>query len=196
MYFFSTISFCLLLWVDKTVEYHLSVFNRRLRRDSKPIKAMIKKFLVKQIKQSAVGKQMYEAIYGKDHSLNASFGKASSLISSDGDGFCIDGTRFISLAKSRENYLVIAPSGRGKSQVSVFPFLLNAKGKSSLIINDPSGELSNTIPYLESVGYQCEILDFAKNTLGNILLAPGNIIANLSFRKAQVIFGDPIPDWT
>ncbi len=125
---------------------------------------MIKKFLVKQIKQSAVGKQMYEAIYGKDHSLNASFGKASSLISKEGEGFCVDGTRSLSLAKSRENYLVIAPSGRGKSQVSVFPFLLNAKGKSSLVVNDPSGELSNTIPYLESVGYQCEILDFAKKS--------------------------------
>lgn len=125
---------------------------------------MLKKFFIKQIKKTPVGKQIFEKIYGKDHSLKADFGKASSLISKDGDGFCIDGTRFLSLAKSRENYLVVAPSGRGKSQVSVFPFLLNAKGKSSLIVNDPSGELSNTIPYLESVGYQCEILDFAKKS--------------------------------
>lgn len=121
---------------------------------------MLKKFFIKQIKKTPVGKQIAEAIYGKDHSLKASFGKASSLISKDGEGFCIDGTRFLSLAKSRENYIVIAPSGRGKSQVSSIPFILNAKGKSSFLVNDPSSELANTIPYLESVGYTCHILDF------------------------------------
>ncbi len=126
---------------------------------------MIKKFILKQIKQSSpVGKQFVETIWGKDHTLKAEFGKANNLISTTGDGFCIDGTRFLSLAKSRENYLVVAPSGKGKSQVSVFPFLLNAKAKQSLIVNDPSGELSSTIPYLESVGYQCNVLDFAKKT--------------------------------
>lgn len=125
---------------------------------------MLKKFLIKKIKQTPVGKQIYEGIYGKDHSLKAEFGKASRLISSEGDGFCIDGTRFLSLGKSRENYLVLAPSGRGKSQVSVFPFLLNAKGNFSLMVHDPSGELSRTVPYLESVGYQCEVLDFAKKS--------------------------------
>lgn len=126
---------------------------------------MIKKFILKQIKQSSpVGKQFVETIWGKDHTLKAEFGKPNNLISTTGDGFCIDGTRFLSLAKSRENYLVVAPSGKGKSQVSVFPFLLNAKAKQSLIVNDPSGELSSTIPYLESVGYQCNVLDFAKKT--------------------------------
>lgn len=125
---------------------------------------MLKKFFIKQIKKTPVGKQIAEAIYGKDHSLKASFGKASSLISKDGEGFCINGTGFLSLSRSRENYLVVAPSGKGKSQVAVFPFLLNAKGKSSLIVHDPSGELSNAINYLQSVGYQCEILDFAKKS--------------------------------
>ena len=124
---------------------------------------MIKKFILKQIKQSSpVGKQFVETLWGKDHTLKAEFGKPNNLISTTNDGFCIDGTRFLSLAQSRSNYLVVAPSGKGKSQVSVFPFLLNAKGKHSIIINDPSSELSSTIPYLESVGYKCFILDFAK----------------------------------
>ena len=124
---------------------------------------MIKKFILKQIKQSSpVGKQFVETIWGKDHTLKAEFGKANNLISTTNDGFCIDGTRFLSLVQSRSNYLVVAPSGKGKSQVSVFPFLLNAKGKHSLIVNDPSSELSSAIPYLESVGYKCFILDFAK----------------------------------
>lgn len=126
---------------------------------------MIKKFILKQIKNSSpVGQQFVETFWGKDHTLKAEFGKANHLISSANDGFCIDGIRFLSLSQSRSNYLVIAPSGKGKSQVSVFPFLLNAKGRHSLIVNDPSGELSSTINYLESVGYQCHILDFAKKT--------------------------------
>mgnify|MGYP003608865984 FL=1 len=84
---------------------------------------MIKKFILKQIKQSSpVGKQFVETIWGKDHTLKAEFGKANNLISTTGDGFCIDGTRFLSLTQSRSNYLVVAPSGKGKSQVSVFPF--------------------------------------------------------------------------
>ncbi|MET3536706.1 type IV secretory system conjugative DNA transfer family protein [Chryseobacterium limigenitum] len=130
---------------------------------------MIKNFLLKQIKKqisesSPIGKQFVENVWEKDHSLKASFGKPSSLISPHEKGFCIDGKNFISIAKSRENYLVVAPSGKGKSQVSVFPFLLNAKGKFSIIVNDPSGELSQTISYLESVGYRCSVLDFGKKT--------------------------------
>lgn len=92
------------------------------------------------------------------------FGDPSKLISAKEKGFCIDGTRFISVQRSRENYLVVAPSGKGKSQVSVFPFLLNNSGEYSLIVNDPSSELSKTIPYLESVDVDCHILDFGKKT--------------------------------
>ncbi len=130
---------------------------------------MIKKFLLKQIKNqisnsSPEGKKFAEFVWGKDHSLSASFGKPFALMSSYEQGFCIDGKNFLSVAKSRENYLVVAPSGRGKSQVSVFPFLLNAKGRFSIIANDPSGELSQTIPYLQSVGYKCSILDFGRKT--------------------------------
>lgn len=124
---------------------------------------MIKKFILNQIKASSpTAKQVVETLWGKDNSLKAEFGKANNLISTANDGFCIDGTRFISLPKSRENLLVVASSGRGKTQINVFPFLLNAKGKYSIIANDPSSELSSTIPYLESVGYKCFILDFAK----------------------------------
>lgn len=103
-------------------------------------------------------------MFGKDHSLSASFGDASKLMFSNEQGFCIDGKRFLTLARSRENYLVVAPSGKGKSQVSVFPFLLNAKGRNSIIVNDPSGELSQTIPYLESARYSCHVLDFGNKT--------------------------------
>lgn len=130
---------------------------------------MIRKFLLKQIKNqlvnsSPVGKQIVETVWGKDHSLKASFGKANRILSPYGEGFCIDGKNFIAIPKSRENLLVVAPSGRGKSQVVAIPTLLNARGKYSIIVNDPSRELSATIPYLQSVGYRCSILDFGKKT--------------------------------
>ena len=131
---------------------------------------MIKKFIVKQIKNqisqsSLFGKQFVENFWGKDHSLKAEFGKPSSLMSPYEQGFCIDGKKtFLSVAKSRENLIIVAPSGKGKSQVVAIPTLLNSKGRYSIIVNDPSGELSQTIPYLDSVGYQTHILDFGKKT--------------------------------
>lgn len=130
---------------------------------------MIKKFLLKQIKNqigggSKAGKQFVEFFWDKDHSLKAEFGKPSKLLFPHEYGFCIDGKNFISLARSRENLLVVAPSGRGKSQVVAIPTILHSKGKYSVMVNDPSSELSQTIPYLESVGYQCSILDFGKKT--------------------------------
>ena len=131
---------------------------------------MIRKFLLKQIKNqmnsTPIGKKVAENLWGKDHSLKASFGKANKILSPYEDGFCIDGKNyFMSIPKSRENLLVVGGSGRGKSQIIAIPTLLNAKGKYSIIINDPSRELSvATIPYLQSVGYECSILDFGKKT--------------------------------
>ena len=130
---------------------------------------MIRKFLFKQIKNqmnsTPIGKKVVETIWGKDHSLKASFGKANKILSPYEDGFCIDGKNyFMSIPKSRENLLVVAPSGRGKSQVIAIPTLLNSKSKYSIIVNDPSRELSATIPYLQSVGYRCSILDFGRKT--------------------------------
>ena len=131
---------------------------------------MIRKFLLKQIKNqmnsTPIGKKVAENLWGKDHSLKASFGKANKILSPYEEGFCIDGKNyFMSIPKSRENLLVVGGSGRGKSQIIAIPTLLNAKGKYSIIINDPSRELSvATIPYLQSVGYKCSILDFGKKT--------------------------------
>ena len=94
---------------------------------------MIKKFLLKQIKNqlsnsSPVGKQVVETIWGKDHSLKATFGKANKILSPYEEGFCIDGKNyFMSIPKSRENLLVVASSGRGKSQVVAITTLLNSR---------------------------------------------------------------------
>lgn len=105
-----------------------------------------------------------QMMLGKDHSLKAGFGKASKLLKRTHDGFCLDGIRSISRHQSCSNILTVAPSGKGKTQVSVFSFLLRQKGNYSIICNDPSGEISTVIPYLESVGIRTMILDFGKKT--------------------------------
>jgi len=98
------------------------------------------------------------------HTLNASFGDSQNLLSRRHKGFCVDGKRFLSLKQSRSNMVVIAPSGKGKTQISIFPFLLNTTGNCSFIINDVSGELGQTIPYLKSQGIQTMVLDFGQKT--------------------------------
>ncbi|QTE21081.1 type IV secretory system conjugative DNA transfer family protein [Polaribacter cellanae] len=105
-----------------------------------------------------------QMMLGKDHRLKAGFGKASKILKRTHEGFCLDGIRSISIHQSCANVLTVAPSGKGKTQVSVFPFLLNQKGNYSIICNDPSGEISEVEPYLESVGIQTAVLDFGKKT--------------------------------
>jgi type IV secretory pathway TraG/TraD family ATPase VirD4 len=113
-----------------------------------------------------LGQTFKDSFFGNDnnHSLDASFGNSSKLLSTKNKGFCLDGKRSISLKQSRSNALVVAPSGKGKTQVSIFPFLLNFTGQSSLLINDVSGELAQAIPYLNSIGVTTGILDFGKKT--------------------------------
>ena len=105
-----------------------------------------------------------QMMLGKDHRLKAGFSKASKILKRTHEGFCLDGKRNITKHQSCANVLTVAPSGKGKTQVSVFPFLLNQKGDYSIICNDPSGEISAVQPYLESVGIQTAILDFGKKT--------------------------------
>ncbi len=98
----------------------------------------------------------------KDHTLKASFGRAGKILSSNNDGYVIDGFKSITKKMSRSNVCVIAPSGVGKSQVVVIPSIINiAKSESSMIINNPHGELGATIPYLESIGYEIIDLDLS-----------------------------------
>ena len=89
-----------------------------------------------------------ESLYSKNNEHNATFGKASKLISSRNTGWCVDGKRFLDMPTSRQNFCVVAGSGKGKTQVHIFPTLLNSD--SSMVVNDNSGELEVIVPYLKS----------------------------------------------
>ena len=103
-----------------------------------------------------------ESFSEKDHTANASFGNPSKLISPNNKGWCVDGKRFLDMSTSRRNLLVVAGSGRGKSQVQIFPTILNAT--SSMVINDNSGELSSCITYLNSKGVNTMVLNLSERT--------------------------------
>ncbi|SDW81704.1 Type IV secretory system Conjugative DNA transfer [Lutibacter oricola] len=103
-----------------------------------------------------------ENILEKDHSTNAEFGKPSSLISKRNKGWSIDGKRFLDLEISRRNLCVVAGSGKGKTQVQIFPTLLNAT--SSIVVNDNSGELASCIPHLQSKGFEALVMNLTHKT--------------------------------
>ncbi len=110
-----------------------------------------------------------DSLMDKDHQVNASFGNASSLISRRNKGWCIDGKRFLDMETSRKNICITAGSGKGKSQVHIFPTLLNLES-SSAVVNDNSSELSVCRPYMESRGIKTMVMDLTKS--GNVFLNP------------------------
>ena len=106
----------------------------------------------------------------KDHSINAEFGKESTLLSSSNDGLSITGDKFLTQQKSREHVLYFGPTGLGKSTVCLVPSVINIasskKGKdASMIINDPSGENLKLRNYLIHQGYK--VYSFNPNELEN-----------------------------
>ena len=108
------------------------------------------------------------SLFEKDHSLNAEFGNPSKLISSRHKGFSIDGKRFLDLQTSRRNMCVVAGSGKGKTQVHIFPTILNTE--SSMVVNDNSLELATSIPYLVSKGMTPLVMNLTKK--GGVYLNP------------------------
>lgn len=103
-----------------------------------------------------------EDLLEKDHEHNAEFGNPSKLISSRYKGFCVDGKRFLDLKTSRQNMCVVAGSGKGKTQSHIFPTILNSTA--SMCVNDNSGELESTVPYLQSKGATTLVMNLTKNS--------------------------------
>ena len=96
-------------------------------------------------------------LIGNKHNLSAKFGKESKLISARYNGLSVTGTKYLTAKKSKEHLLCFAPSGVGKSTVFLIPSALNiaaAKKPASMIINNPSGELSKMTNYFINQGYE------------------------------------------
>lgn len=102
-----------------------------------------------------------EFLITKSDKLEAGFGKAHKLIRKKHRGFILDGKRALTVKRSQENVICVSPSGGGKSTTIIFPSILNCPN--SMIINDNSGELSQTANYLTSKGFVVKYLDFGNS---------------------------------
>ncbi len=101
------------------------------------------------------------AIPKKKNEYNAEFVRQGTLLSRRYFGFCLTGTRNLSIKLSYQNALIVGGTGTGKSSVVLFPSLYSMNG--SFVIHDPSGELfSKSAGYLQQKGYDIKVLNFAK----------------------------------
>ena len=99
-----------------------------------------------------------EGLFDDDKTLKASFGDESKLISSWNKGFSVTGKKQLSIKDSRNNMIIVSPSGGGKTTTVIYPSVMRIE--SSMLINDPSGEISKTTNYLLSKGFKVKTLDF------------------------------------
>ncbi|MDC7996911.1 type IV secretory system conjugative DNA transfer family protein [Gilvibacter sediminis] len=99
----------------------------------------------------------------KSKLLEAKFGNEYELLSRYNQGFALGTKRFTTL-QSRQNLLLFAASGVGKTSVCLIPSAISvctSKLGASMIINDPSGELSVLVYLLLKNGYT--VLKFDPN---------------------------------
>jgi type IV secretion system protein VirD4 len=99
----------------------------------------------------------------KKTKFDADFLPVAQALSRFNKGFCLTGTRSITVKESYSNCSVYAPSGAGKSSVIVLPTIYNlSRVGSTIICNDPDGVLySNSAAYLNSLGYIVLKVDFS-----------------------------------
>ncbi|MEL6675625.1 MAG: type IV secretory system conjugative DNA transfer family protein [Bacteroidota bacterium] len=92
--------------------------------------------------------------------VNADFGSTKKLLSANHRGFCLSGTKSLSLKDSFQNVVIIGGTGVGKSSIVLLPSLFRMKG--SFVVHDPSGELfAKSAGYLKRKGYTIKTLNFA-----------------------------------
>ncbi len=96
-----------------------------------------------------------------NHDLTGKFLEEKELLSRKEKGFNLTGKRQLSTKLSFQNVLITGSTGTGKSSVVLIPSVLSMD--SSLVINDPSGELHlKTSGFLSKKGYQVKVLNYTK----------------------------------
>jgi len=96
----------------------------------------------------------------RNKEYKADFAPASRVLSGGDYGFCLTGSKNLSVKDSYQNSLIIGGTGTGKSSVVLVPSLYTMR--SSFIVHDPSGELlSKSGGYLQHREYDVKVLNFA-----------------------------------
>src|SRR5258706_8793084 len=101
----------------------------------------------------------------KEHTYNAEWGDSFLHLSSRNHGFAITGSKALTKDISHENCALFGPTGSGKSSVVIISSAASlARGKSSIIFNDVTGEVyERTSSYLAEKGYRILRLDFSNS---------------------------------
>ena len=95
----------------------------------------------------------------------AEFGNESDHLSRYNKGVAVVGHKAITKAQSCTNVALFGPTGSGKSSIVITSSIASlSRGKSSMIINDVSGdEYNRTSEYLKKKGYRILRLDFSNS---------------------------------
>ncbi|MGB0871373.1 MAG: type IV secretory system conjugative DNA transfer family protein [Flavobacteriales bacterium] len=106
---------------------------------------------------------LLESIQKKDHEIEDAFGKTSSILNRKFKGLTIDGRQLrLKKDQDRKGILISGSTGSGKTSKVVTPMLCTINSESSIIIHDPSKEISVLVAgYFQSLGYRIVIIDFA-----------------------------------
>jgi len=103
----------------------------------------------------------------KDLSYQASFLDETELLSRYNHGYCVNGTRCLTMGESMKHVLITGASGAFKSSGILIPSILRMRGYCSFVINDPSGELlERTSGALLQTGYSVKVLNYNKPSEG------------------------------
>ena len=99
------------------------------------------------------------------HTYKAEWGDAGEHLSMFNYGFAVTGSKAITKKVSHTNVALFGPTGSGKSTTVILGSIRSlARAKSSIIINDVSGELwDRTSNYLAKKGYTILRLDFSNS---------------------------------
>ncbi len=100
------------------------------------------------------------------HTYTAEFGNASDHLSRFNHGIAVTGNKAITRVQSVTNVALFGPTGAGKSTIVIISSAVSlARGKSSMIFNDVSGEVyDRTSAYLAKKGYKVLRLDFSNSS--------------------------------
>lgn len=100
-------------------------------------------------------------------SLDADFSKSAVLLRRRNKGFCLDGTASLSIEDSFKGCIVTGKTGGGKSTCVLIPSCLRMMGSCSLVVHDPSGELSEKVSgAFRAAGYNVRYLNYTRPELG------------------------------
>src|SRR6185312_4550551 len=100
------------------------------------------------------------------HTYNATFGNNWEDLSSANFGFAVTGSKALTKSMSHTNLALFGPTGSGKTSTVILGSAFSlARGKSSIIFNDVSGEIfEKTSAYLASKNYKILRLDFSNSS--------------------------------